>query len=270
MGFAATQIRLLQLTSRQHRIEYKAQKIQAQKLQLSNESDMVYNAYVNALDAKKIQYKFIEDDGSITYNDANFNNMFSAYGAGVQTQYGLQYLNGPNAGCMIVTQDVVNAYNGGVGTPEDFATTMMNPRTDEAEQKYYVNLFNLIKNIGGCIAMSTTDTRATSTEWLTNMIANGDVIMHKWDIEGGDDAKGEWMEVSLSTDTLLQEVADEKNLKKAEALYEAENTKINNKDAQYDTLLSQTETERNAIKTEMDSLKQVRNDNIEKAFKCFS
>ena len=102
------------------------------------------------------------------------------------------------------------------------------------------------------------------------MLANGDVMLHKWENEGGDDGKGDWSEVSVSTDTLLSEVANEKELKKAEATYEAETTRINRKDTQYDTLLSQTETERSAIKTEIDSLKTVRSDNIDKTFKLFS
>ena len=50
MGLAASQVRLLQLTSRQHRIEYQAQKIQAQKLQLANESDAAYNTLIMITD----------------------------------------------------------------------------------------------------------------------------------------------------------------------------------------------------------------------------
>jgi len=81
---------------------------------------------------------------------------------------------------------------------------------------------------------------------------------------------GDWDITTVSNDTLLQEVADDTQVKKAEAKYEAETARINKKDAQYDTLLSQTETERTAIKTEMESLKQVRNENIEKNFKVFA
>jgi hypothetical protein len=58
------------LTARQHSIEHKAQKVQADKLRLANESDRVYNEYLNALDAKKIQYKAITADGSTTFRDA--------------------------------------------------------------------------------------------------------------------------------------------------------------------------------------------------------
>ena len=269
MGLAATQVRLLQLTSRQHRIEYQAQKLQAQKLQLSNESDKVYNEYMAALDAKKIQYKFVEPDGSISYYDATFNNMFKGYNSGIQGLYALEIVNGANAGKFLVDPTVETAFNANKTSQENFVTAMVGTGDVDANAKaYYADLFVILAESKGVVGMRAD--YADSSEWLTNMLANGDVMLHKWDTEGGDDGEGEWTEVSVSNDLMLQEVADEKELKKAEAVYEAETTRINRKDAQYDTLLSQTETERNAIKTEMDSLKQVRNDNIEKAFKCFS
>ncbi len=57
MGLSASQARLLTLTSRQHAIEYKAQKLEAEKLQLANDSDQVYNTYLQRLDAKKSNTK---------------------------------------------------------------------------------------------------------------------------------------------------------------------------------------------------------------------
>ena len=273
MGLAASQVRLLQLTSRQHKIEYQAQMIQAQKLQLANESDKVYNNYMQALDAKKVQYKYIESDGSISYKDATFNSMFGGYNKGVQELYAL---NNVKTGAIVLSQTIYNNYDANKNkTKEDFIKACTGQtdltKVDQAEQDYYGNLWDLIKaNNGKVIKMERETELGDDYTWLTNVLANGDYYLSKWNTEAGDDGKGAWTEVSVSTDTLLQEVADEKELKKAEAIYEAENTKINRKDAQYDTLLSQTETERNAIKTEIDSLKQVRNDNIDKAFKLFS
>ena len=75
---------------------------------------------------------------------------------------------------------------------------------------------------------------------------------------------------SISTSTKIQEVSDEMNLKKAEAIYEADMNRINSKDARYDTELSQLETERNAIKQEMETLKNVAKENVDRTFKIFS
>ena len=300
MGLAATQVRLLQLTSRQHRIEYQAQRIQAQKLQLSNESDKVYNEYMAAL----VQYKYVETDGTVSYKDATFNTMFGGYNKGVQIPYALEILNGDDAGKFYVAnQTMKNAYdaneNWAAVSDNDLKTkynvTIDDNNREEYQKKYmgekfaeqylgkaeadcdveefsyYVNLYAALTESGANgVKVFDTANYGDDYEWLTNMLANGEILLHKYDAEAGDDGKGAWMEVAVSTDSMLQEVADEKILKKAEAEYEAETSRINRKDTQYDTLLSQTETERNAIKTEMDSLKQVRNDNIEKTFKLFS
>ena len=70
MGLASSQARLLHLTGRMHQIEYKAQRLEAQKLQLANDSDRVYNEYLEALDATKVQYRALNGDGSVTFLDA--------------------------------------------------------------------------------------------------------------------------------------------------------------------------------------------------------
>ncbi|MCM1266238.1 MAG: hypothetical protein NC200_08580 [Candidatus Gastranaerophilales bacterium] len=75
MGMSSSQARLLTLTARQHSIEFKAQRLQAEKLRLANESDRVYDAYLDALDAKKIQYRAIAADGTTTFKDATLNAM---------------------------------------------------------------------------------------------------------------------------------------------------------------------------------------------------
>ena len=79
-----------------------------------------------------------------------------------------------------------------------------------------------------------------------------------------------WNEISVATSTNLQEVADETDLKKAEAEYEYELGKINDKDKSFDRDLNKLETERTALKTEMDSIKKVKDDNIERTFGIFS
>ena len=329
MGLAASQVRLLQLTSRQHRIEYQAQKIQAQKLQLSNESDASYNKYMAALDATKVQYKHIESDGSISYIDATFDNMFSKYNCGVQGQYALEIMQGENQGKFFVSDAIKNIVDSfklnnetlSNLTVSDFeeqyknytGTTVEEQRanfikdklgiegttqatdeelfrkwvgiefakkfgaTTEDETAYYQRLGELL---AGREVVVFNSKYGADYEWLTNMINNGSVQLHKYEIDSGiltagisdtaDINQEGWAAVAVATDLMLQEVSDEKELKKAEATYEAETARINKKDAQYDTLLSQTETERSAIKTEMDSLKQVRSDNIERAFKLFS
>ena len=75
MGMSSSQARLLNLTARMHQIEYKAAKVEAQKLQMANESARVYENYLEALDATKIQYKIMNGDGSIGFVDGTYRNL---------------------------------------------------------------------------------------------------------------------------------------------------------------------------------------------------
>ena len=70
MGMSSSQARLLHLTARMHQIEYKAAKLEAEKLQMANKSRRVYQEYQNALEASKIQYKLLNEDASVTFKDA--------------------------------------------------------------------------------------------------------------------------------------------------------------------------------------------------------
>ena len=77
MGLSASQARLLNLTARMHDIEYKAQNLEAQKLQMANESTQVYQEYENALNKQKVQFKQIGSDGSANYVDANLQTLLA-------------------------------------------------------------------------------------------------------------------------------------------------------------------------------------------------
>ena len=78
MGLSASQARLLNLTARMHDIEYKAQNLEAQKLQMANESRQVYQEYENALNKQKVQFKQIGTDGAANYIDASIQTLLNA------------------------------------------------------------------------------------------------------------------------------------------------------------------------------------------------
>ena len=102
------------------------------------------------------------------------------------------------------------------------------------------------------------------SNWFSNMLNAGLLFLFKHDQEGNE------YQVNVATDTNLQEVPDDLNLKKAEAKYEADMRKIDAKDKKYDTELASLENERNAIKTEIDTLKNIAKDNVDRTFKLFS
>ena len=106
MGMAASQARLLTLTSRLHDIEYKAQNIQSQKIALATQKDEAYQAYCDALDAKKIQVAFYNGNGAKTFVDANFSTV-CGYDSSRCTQYAL---TDAKSGKLVVDSNTAEMY----------------------------------------------------------------------------------------------------------------------------------------------------------------
>ena len=451
MGMASSQARLLNLTSRMHQIEYKAAKIEAEKLQMANHSKRVYQEYQNALEATKIQYKSINSDGSVTFLDATLaileNNGISSYNGITASKTFL--LQNAETGEIYVTEALVNQYPfmgeniEDPGTQENYlhekgidpetvyedVTEMPNeikcninygtriqlrpPRYDSAEinipttdeiayaisyifSKYgdsitggviqdepiiyktqdeiyniikdmsLENLYNLTnaaeqwannyrdnelssfaalfaEHLNACLAGKydngeyisgeeymlsncppLSDTYETFTinqesqattqpvdtgrreyntsdenyikyfkEWqikraaydksckfvvvdnelannkdfLNNHLTTNQSILIDWDIFIKNE---ENPETSVATNTFFQEVDDEKELRKAEAKYEADMRRIDMKDRKFDYDLAALDAERNAIKQEMETLKTVAKDNVDRTFRLFS
>ena len=243
MGLSSSQARLLNLTSRMHQIEYKAAKLEAEKLQMANESSRVYEDYLEALEKTKIQKKILTTDGSVTYRDITSYQDFTTAG------FALQF-NG-------TTYDKSDIkYKGG-------STTELDPANQTANSfgKLLVDLG--IKELSG-----------NFEDVITNIINSGQVTIVSAKNDGTfaqpTDADYNRYETSVATNTNLQEVTDSSELKKAEAKYEADMKKIDNKDRKYDSDLAALDTERNAIKQEMETLKTVAKENVERTFKLFS
>ncbi|MBR3890171.1 hypothetical protein IKJ53_06610, partial [bacterium] len=225
---SSSQARLLNLTTRMHQIEYKAAKLEAEKLQMANESAHAYEEYLDALEATKVQLKKLNTDGSVTYCDID------------------DYQDFLNAGYAFQYEGVV--YDG---------TTNNNTFDD------------LCSNAFGAIAPP-----GSKSQVITNLINSGDVtIVQKR--KGGffpqptDTDFGDY-ETSVAINTGLREVQDESLLRKAEAQYEANMKKIDMKDRKFDQDLAALDAERNAVSSEMETLKKVANDNVDRTFKIFS
>ena len=112
MGMSSSQARLLSLTARMHDIEYRAQRLEAQKLQLANESDKAYADYLRVLDAKKIQYKTLSTEGSVVFKDANMNVLQNGVIAGYNGENSsLKLFLQTQDGKIMVTPAVAAAYH---------------------------------------------------------------------------------------------------------------------------------------------------------------
>lgn len=75
---------------------------------------------------------------------------------------------------------------------------------------------------------------------------------------------------TISDDSCIQEVADERAIARAESKYTQDMTDLENKDKKLDLELKRLDTEHSALQTEYDSVKSVVDKNVESSFKIFS
>ncbi len=106
MGMAASQARLLSLTSRLHDVELQAQSIMSQKIALSTQKDALYNEYCDALEATNINVAFWNGGSGTTYKVANYSTLCT-YNKDRVKQYALK---DNMTGLLIVSEDVKTNY----------------------------------------------------------------------------------------------------------------------------------------------------------------
>ena len=111
MGMAASQARLLMLTSRLHDVELKAQQLQNAKLQLSTQQDAVYEDYQKALDATTLTMQTYAGGTTRTDITATFSNVFGrdAYRPATMGKNS-GYILVDSRGRVVVEDDVYDGY----------------------------------------------------------------------------------------------------------------------------------------------------------------
>lgn len=156
-----------------------------------------------------------------------------------------------------------NTYNNAVADLSTKDQTTYTKYEDDNLGPYYEQIFNAIEAAGGCTEITTEN--AKSGSWLTSMVKNAQVVLATFDND-----KKELDNITASSNVGLREISNDREITKADSEYEADMEAINSKETKYNTQLNQLESERNAIKTEIESLKQIREDNISSTFKLFS
>ena len=256
MGLSSSQARLLNLTSRMHQIEYGAARLEAMKLQMANESRQVYLEYQDALEQTKVQVKTLTTDGSVTYRDLT--NYADFIASGFALVYNNEVYDGTGGKTFNdLVAKIIDASNSNAGASAGGATggtgsTPVNIADGASFEKALTNMIN-----SGYVTIVQKDP-ATNTFHSPS------------DTDVAEQLKFTDFETSVATNTGLQEVTDETNLRKAEAKYEADMKRIDLKDRKYDYDLAALDNERNAVKQEMETLKTVARDNVERTFKLFS
>jgi hypothetical protein len=156
----------------------------------------------------------------------------------------------------------------GLGYTSDPNNTEATLVKDDGATSYYQNVFNEIQANG---YSAVENSKMMDTEWLYNQLSGGNIFLAEWDSTGGEDGKGDFVEVSWSSgDATLQSKSDDIALARAEAKYQTTMASIQSKDKRFDLQLQTINTEHTAIQTEIDSVKKVIDKNIERSFKAFN
>ena len=146
MGMAASQARLLCITARIHDVEQQAQAIQNAKIQLSTQSDQVYQEYLEALDATTLTIKDWQGNTMV----ASFSSIVgrNAVDCGAN-----KYAIRNDRGELVVPDDIYELYtdymdDGGVADPYAFAMYAIDPNNlpnypDEGAEN---NVLEYLKN----------------------------------------------------------------------------------------------------------------------------
>ncbi len=111
MGMAASQARLLSITARLSNNEMEQQSIAYSKQRLSDNSEQINDAYLDALSATKYQVLTGYNGADATYADLTYNNLTGLN----SVANGKQYLVKDNKGKVLVTSAIKKAFEAGNG-----------------------------------------------------------------------------------------------------------------------------------------------------------
>lgn len=258
MGLSASQARFLQLTARRSNIEYEAQQISQQRLQLADKLEMASTEYQNKTSNKKMVFRF-NNGSEINHIDVTYQNYKSYMNQqleGISSTHQKYYLVSSSGNKIVVANteerdkmiasvsapsDKNGEYRDKVLTAEDFIIADNLDDVDNFQRSiqngdYYFATMNEIEfdeNNNPIIAFNT----------------------ESWDTMGGG---------------VISEDYDKTDDAEAEAKFKTQQTKIQKQDKMLELRLTQLESERNAIQTEIESVSKVIGDNITQTFKTFS
>ena len=294
MGMSASQARFLSITARIHDLEYQAQTIENAKLSLAHDSNMAYEEYCQGINASKYQLKVITG-GQIDKVDLTYNAMVASAN---QPDHPMYILTNSVSDDIYLPDSIISGMNGKIPESLDkfleivatkYVYASKGLTGDEAKAELardgysnywtavYYQLTGYTDNEGkvsnghGFIAIS--NSNANDREWIKKQIESGTAIINSMQAVQ-DNVEGTKVNIFAQTnaacDTNISQASDDLRISRAEAEYENRMDNIDQKDKQLDLRLARIENERNALKTEYDTIKDLVKKNIERSYKTFN
>ncbi len=160
----------------------------------------------------------------------------------------------------------VNEEGDPVYTRKDLSrTSLQTPdNLDAGYIDYLQNIFNKMSECGYYTEANENDTIKDNT-WFEEQLKEGKLLLQYFSASDGN-----FVSTTISDDSAIQEVEDEKEIAKVEAQYNQDIAALEKKDQRIDLELKKLDTEHNALQNEYDSVKSVIEKNVEKTFNIFS
>lgn len=242
MGLSASQARFLQLTARRSNVEYQAQQINQERLMLSEKLSQASTKYNDATNNRTLVFDYNNGEGiqevTVSYN--NYKNYMNQQLDGIVSTQQQYYLVSTSGNKIVVANE------------EDRATMIANSDGEFTEEDFMIvddldNVDNFQKAIREGVYFFATKEKDDD--------GNAKFKTQDWSTLGGG---------------AISDQLDKTDDAAAEAEYTEFQTKIQNIDKKLELRLTQLETERSSIQTEIDAISKVIDDNIESSFKAFS
>ena len=301
MGLSASQARFLQLTARKSNVEYEAQQISFQRLQLADKEAAASTKYQDATSNRKMVFTFNtgSEIAKVDISYSNYKNYMNQQLDGLSTSQDKYYLVSSSGNKVVVSSEA--------------------ERDEMIEKNTKLIALEDIENAKAQVAQAEIDGDSSSISDYTKSLAKMDLSSYESRIEGeGEDAKEYYVQKTfdkndffiaenLDVDSFQRAIQEgtyyfakfeensethEQELKtqawetlgngaiieeydksddaQAEAEYKATQDKLQNTDKRLELRLNQLESERSAIETELESVQKVIDDNIEGTFNTFS
>ena len=188
----------------------------------------------------------------------NLNNLAKAF----LTSY-VQYMQGIDSSEYGYQKGYITDCNLYDPKEDDFIFTIVNETNIEnGDSQLYANFYDALFN-QICINGWTENAQIDDQDYMAEMLKSGMVFISSI----SDD--GYYYQGKYSTDKNILEVADEEAIAKAEAKYNTEKTKIENKEQTIDLKMKNLDTEISSLTTEYDTTKSLISKSIEKSIKRY-
>lgn len=222
-----------------------------------------------ALQAPKymgFNYLYVEETGGMWHKggneettvSVNLNNIAKAF----LTSY-VSYMQGIEDSKYHYQKGDINncaLYN---GKNDDFMFTIVTEaEIDDGDSGLYANFYDTMFNMI-CTKGWVENPQVDDEEYLSEMLKSGMVYISSL----SDD--GYYYQGNYSTDKAILEVSDTEAISRAEAKYNSEKVKIENKEETIDLKMKNLDTEISSLTTEYDTTKQVISKAVEKSFKRY-